>query len=361
MSSVYIIAEAGVNHNGNKAMAFELIDAAALAGANAVKFQTFKAESLVTKNAEMAVYQQQTTNSNDSQFEMLKRLELADETHYELIDYCDYRGIEFLSTAFDVDSLNFLVNDLNLKTLKIPSGEITNGPLLLEHAQTNCNLIISTGMATLGEIEEALGVLAFGLLNNEKSKTAPSKATFQESFYSGAGQQILKEKVTVLHCTTEYPAPLHDINLNAMITMRNAFGLKTGYSDHSTGITVPVAATAMGATLIEKHFTLDKTLQGPDHRASLEPDELSSMVSAIRVVEQVMGSRIKGPMSSELQNRAIARKSLVVSQEIQAGEIFTSNNITQKRPGTGISPMDYWDVLGSVSSQRYLEEDMIKK
>jgi 2,4-diacetamido-2,4,6-trideoxy-beta-L-gulose transferase len=361
MSSVYIIAEAGVNHNGNSEMAFQLVDAAALAGADAVKFQTFIAEKLVTKSVAKTDYQKQATDSDESQFAMLKRLELAHNTHHELIDHCEEKGIEFLSTAFDFESLDFLVNDLGLKTLKIPSGEITNGPLLLAHAQTGCNLILSTGMATLGEVEEALGVLAFGLLNGLNSSKLPSRAAFQLAFFSEAGQQVLKKNVTILHCTTEYPAPPQDINLNAMITMRKNFGLKTGYSDHSAGITVPIAAVAMGAILIEKHFTLDKTLAGPDHKASLEPDELTAMVSSIRTTEQVMGSGIKQPMLSELKNIPVVRRSLVASQSINEGNVLTRENMTVKRPGTGISPMDYWDLLGSVSHQSYSIDEVIVK
>ncbi len=356
-SRVYIIAEAGVNHNGNADMAFQLVDVAVAAGADAVKFQTFKTENVVTKSADKAKYQKQTTDSNESQFEMIKKLELSHEMHHKLIAYCREKGVEFLSTAFDSESLNFLTNELGLKTLKIPSGEITNGPLLLEHAQTGCNLILSTGMATLGEIEVALCVLAFGLINN--SKTKPSTATFQQAYFSTEGQKLLKERVTLLHCTTEYPAPLQDINLKAMHTMRTAFGLKTGYSDHSKGVTVPIAATAMGAILIEKHFTLDKTLPGPDHKASLEPDELIAMVQAIRTVEQVMGGGIKIPIPSELKNRPIARKSLVAAKNIKQGEEFTEVNIAIKRPGTGVSPMTYWEVLGTVAKSDILQDSVI--
>ena len=358
---IYVIAEAGVNHNGIKEMAFQLVDAAVSAGADAVKFQTFKAENLVTKNASKADYQKQVTDSDESQFAMLKRLELTYETHRELMAYCKLKDIEFLSTAFDFESLDFLVNDLGLQTLKVPSGEITNGPLLLAHAQTGCNLILSTGMATLEEVEEALGVLAFGFLNVNDSTISPSKSAFQTSYNSEAGKQILKERVTVLHCTTEYPAPPQEINLNAMNTMRNAFRLKTGYSDHSEGITVSIAAVAMGATLIEKHFTLDKMLAGPDHKASLEPDELTEMIKAIRIVEQVLGNGVKEPMPSELKNRAIARKSLVAAHKIQAGDVFTQENITIKRPGTGITPMNYWELLGTTSHQSYSEEEVIQK
>jgi len=361
MKPIYIIAEAGVNHNGSAELALKLVDVAVESGADAVKFQTFKAEKLVTKNATKADYQKQATGSDESQFAMLKRLELDHKIHHTLIAYCKKKNIEFLSTAFDFESLDFLVNDLGLTTLKIPSGEITNGPLLLAHAQTGCDLILSTGMATLGEVEEALGVLAFGLLNYNNSKIAPSRYAFQEAYFSDAGQCLLKDKLTLLHCTTEYPAPPNEINLNAIISMRNAFGLKTGYSDHSKGITVSIAAATVGATLIEKHFTTDKNLPGPDHMASLEPDELKGLVSAIRTVEKIMGNGIKGPTISELNNRPIARKSLIASQKIKAGEVFSLENVTVKRPGTGISPMEFWDLIGSVSSQSFPEDGVIKK
>jgi N-acetylneuraminate synthase len=347
MRPIYVVAEIGVNHNGNTDMAFQLIDAAIMAGANAVKLQTFKAESLVINNAVKAAYQMQTTDPEESQLAMLKRLELSRETHHELIAYCKEKEIGFLSTAFDVESLDFLVNDLGLRTLKISSGEITNAPLLFAYAQTGCDLILSTGMASLGEIEEALGVLAFGLMKGADTSLNPSRAAFQDAYLSSTGQQLLKKKVTVLHCTTEYPAPPEDINLNAMVTMRDTFGLKMGYSDHSDGIIVSIAAAVMGATLIEKHFTLDKSQLGPDHKASLEPEELTAMINAIRIVEKVMGSGVKGPMPSELKNRPIIRKSLIASQSIQAGEVFSEENLVVKRPGTGISPMEYWSILGT--------------
>ncbi len=353
MKPIYIIAEAGVNHNGSREMAFQLVDAAVQAGADAVKFQTFKAENLVTKSAQKASYQKQTTDGDESQFSMLKRLELTYEMHHELASYCQCqdKDIDFLSTAFDSESLNFLVKDIGLKNLKIPSGEITNGPLLLEHALTGCDLILSTGMATLGEVEDALGVLAFGLLNASNTQVDPSRVAFEEAFLSEEGRRLLKEKVTLLHCTTEYPAPMNEINLNAMLTMHNVFGLKVGYSDHSEGITIPTAATALGATLVEKHFTLDKSLPGPDHKASLNPDELKVMVDVIRTVEVAMGNGMKRPMPSELKNREIVRKSLVAAQEINEGETFTEENLVIKRPGNGISPMNYWDSLGGTATK----------
>ena len=352
---VFIIAEAGVNHNGDRNMAFQLVDAAVEADADAVKFQTFKAEGLVTKKADKAGYQKKTTSAEESQFDMLKRLELSKELHYELISYCTDKNIQFLSTAFDHESLDFLVMDLGLETLKIPSGEITNAPLLLAHAKTNKNLIVSTGMSTLGEIEKALSVLAFGLTGSGE----PGGKAFQAAYFSEKGQQALKEKVTLLHCTTEYPAPPSDINMKALMTMANAFGLGVGYSDHSEGIVVPIVAASMGASLIEKHFTLDKTLPGPDHKASLEPDELKHMVEAIRTVEKVLGDGRKGPKNTELGNRDIVRKSIVAAQKIEKGEVFTENNLAVKRPGTGRSPMQYWDLLGTKSLSSYAVDEVI--
>ena len=356
MKPALIIAEAGVNHNGSIEMALKLIDAAVSAGADVVKFQTFKAGNLVTKRAEKADYQKQMAESYESQYSMLKRLELSCEEHYELMDYCEQMGIEFLSTAFDPESLEFLVKDLCLKKLKIPSSEITNGPQLLTHALTGCDLILSTGMATMREIEEALGVLAFGFLNRNNDQVMPSRAAFQQAYLSEEGRHILLKKVTLLHCTAEYPAPMEEINLNAMITMQQVLGLEVGYSDHSKGITVATAATALGATIIEKHFTLDNNLHGPDHKASLEPNELTEMVKAIRSVEIAMGSDIKRPTLSELKNRVIARKSLVADREIEEGELFTKENLVSKRPGDGISPMFYWDYLEQKAEKR-LEKD----
>jgi len=361
VSKIHIIAEAGVNHNGSPEMAFQLVDAAVDAGADAVKFQTFKAENLVTKSADKAEYQKKTSGAGESQFAMLKRLELSHEMHHQLIEYCSSKGITFLSTAFDADSLHFLVDDLGLTSLKIPSGEITNGPLLLEHARTGCDLILSTGMATLGEVEEALGVIAYGLLASEGESDKPSREAFQQAYCSAQGQALLKEKVTVLHCTTEYPAPPEEINLKAMVTMQQAFGLKTGYSDHSEGITVPIAASAMGATLIEKHFTLNKSLPGPDHKASLEPDELTAMIKAIRIVEQSMGDGKKVPTLSELKNRQIARKSLVAVKDINLGEKLSEDNITAKRPGVGVSPMEYWDMIDKIAQSDIDQEGLINK
>lgn len=352
-----IIAEAGVNHNGDEKLAFQLVDKAVEAGADIVKFQTFKAKNLVTTQATQAEYQITNTGKEESQLAMLSRLELSYEAHHELVAYCKKLGIEFLSTAFDSESLEFLVNDLKLTRLKIPSGEITNAPLVLEHARTGCDLIVSTGMATLADIEAVLGVIAFGYTAAKDAK--PSVDAFQEAYFSAAGQQALKEKVTVLHCTTEYPAPLHDINLRAMDTLSAAFGLPVGYSDHSEGIIVPIAAVARGALIIEKHFTLDKNMDGPDHKASLEPAELKAMVQGIRAVELTLGDGIKGPRPSEIKNKAVARKSLVAARNIDAGSIIEQADIAIKRPGSGVSPYRYWEIQGLPASKSYQVGDLI--
>lgn len=357
MTNTLVIAEAGVNHNGDEQLAFELVDVACAAGADIVKFQTFKAGKLVSKHAKQADYQAANTGLVESQYDMLKRLELSHDMHHKLAAYCSKKGIEFLSTAFDLDSLEFLVNDLGLKRLKLPSGEITNAPLLLAHARSSCEIIISTGMASLADIELALGILAFGLTDNVNQK--PTAAEFREAYFSLEGQRALREKVTLLHCTTEYPAPPCDINLTAMDTLDMAFPCAVGYSDHSEGITVPIAAVARGACLLEKHFTLDRNLPGPDHLASLEPGELKAMIDGIRIVEQVLGDGIKGPRPSELKNIGIARKSLVVAAPIRKGDLFTEENLTVKRPGTGISPIDYWKFIGTVADKDYEVDEVI--
>jgi N-acetylneuraminate synthase len=352
-----IIAEAGVNHNGDEQLAFKLVDAAYQAGADIVKFQTFKAKSLVTENAMQADYQVTNTGKKETQLAMLSRLELSYDVHQKLVDYCNKLGIEFLSTAFDSVSLDFLVNELGLTRLKIPSGEITNAPLVLEHARTGCDLIISTGMATLADIEAVLGVVAFGY--TMPNDAIPSTDAFQDAYFSELGKKALKDKVTILHCTTEYPAPLVDINLRAMDTLLSAFGLPVGYSDHSEGVVVPIAAVARGAILIEKHFTLDKNMEGPDHKASLDPLELKSMVDGIRAVELTLGDGIKGPRPSEIKNKAAARKSIVAIRAIAAGTEITADDIAIKRPGNGISPYSYWKMLGKVAHVDYQAGDLI--
>ncbi|MBC3229575.1 N-acetylneuraminate synthase [Serratia fonticola] len=352
-----IIAEAGVNHNGNEELAFKLIDAAHDAGVDIVKFQTFKAKNLVTKNAKQAVYQQVNTGKSESQLAMLSRLELSYDAHHRLIKYCNSKGISFLSTAFDSESLEFLVNDLKLKKLKIPSGEITNAPFVLQHAKTGADIIVSTGMATLSEIERVLGVIAFGYIGSQEKK--PTEQAFQEAYFSAEGRKLLEDKVTILHCTTEYPAPFTEINLNVLNTLRHAFNLPIGYSDHSKGIAIPIAAVALGATVIEKHFTLDKSMEGPDHKASLNPDELKQMVISIREVESAMGNGLKGPTSSEVKNKNIARKSIVAIDKIQRGQSFTAQNIDIKRPGSGMSPYSWWTLMEKKATKDYQPGDNI--
>ena len=356
MNHTYIIAEAGVNHNGSIDMAKQLVDVAAHAGADAVKFQTFKAEMVVSKHAPKADYQKKTTVENESQLDMVRKLELGEAAHRVLIEYCRSKGIEFLSTPFDFGSIDLLIRKLDLPRIKIPSGEITNGPYLLHIARTGKPVILSTGMSTLSEIETALGILAFGYV---PSKEQPSLRRFRDTFCSEQGRTVLKEKVTLLHCTTEYPAPFEEVNLKAMATMHSAFGLPVGLSDHTPGIAVPVAAVALGAAVIEKHFTLDKNLPGPDHKASLEPDELKWMVSSIRHIEAALGSGQKVPTRSELKNRDIARKSLVTAKRIEAGELFSSENLTMKRPGTGVSPMRYWEFIGEKAKRNYDSDELI--
>jgi N-acetylneuraminate synthase len=354
-----IIAEAGVNHNGDEKLAFALVDAAKNAGADIVKFQTFKAKKLVTSSAKQAEYQVKNTGKQESQLAMLSRLELSYEAHHQLLKYCEKLDIEFLSTAFDTDSLKFLVDDLGLKRLKIPSGDLTNAPLVLEHAKTGCDLIVSTGMATLSEVEMVLGVIAFGYTAKQQEK--PSLEAFQVAYYSEKGQKALQDKVTILHCTTEYPAPMEDINLKAMDTLFHSFNLPVGYSDHSQGITIPIAAVARGAKIIEKHFTLDHNMEGPDHKASLEPDELTEMVSSIRKIEQALGDGIKGPRPSEIKNKAIARKSLVASKDILTGDCYSGDNVEIKRPGDGLSPYLYWSLLEKTANKPYQEGELLSE
>lgn len=356
VTKCYIIAEAGVNHNGSIDMAKQLIDVAAEAGADAVKFQTFKAEKSISKYAPKADYQKKTTAEKETQLDMVKKLELDEAAHYTLIEHSKSRNIEFLSTPFDFESIDLLARKLNLQHLKIPSGEITNGPYLLYIAQTGKQVILSTGMSTLGEVEAALGVLAFGYLDNQDK---PSLHNFQNAYCSDAGRKVLKEKVTLLHCTTEYPSPFEDVNLRVMATMQIAFGLPVGFSDHTSGIAVPIAAVALGASVIEKHFTLDRNLPGPDHKASLEPNELKLMVDSIRNIEVALGNGHKVPAASELKNRNIARKSLFAAMPVSKGEIFSESNLTMKRPGIGLSPMKYWELIGKKSKKDYDVDEII--
>jgi N,N'-diacetyllegionaminate synthase len=328
-----IIAEAGVNHNGDLSLAKHLIDAAATAGADLVKFQTFKADHIATSTAKKADYQRQTKDSTESQHAMLRRLELTEATHHKLIAHCATCNIGFFSTGFDIESVDLLVS-LGQECFKIPSGEINNLPYLRYIGQLGKTVILSTGMATLGEIEEAIDVL-------EQAGTP-------------------RAKLTVLHCTTEYPTTMTEVNLRAMQSIHAAFGVAVGYSDHTQGIEVAIAAVTMGATVIEKHFTLDRNLPGPDHAASLEPQELKAMVSAIRNIELAMGDGVKKPSHSEIKNIPIVRKSLVASQAIKAGVVFTAENITTKRPGTGISPMRWDEVLEKTAQRDFLADELIE-
>ena len=334
MKRTLIIAEAGVNHNGDIAKAKALIDKGAEAGVDFVKFQTFKAGNLVTKQAKRAAYQDKNTQDNDSQYEMLKKLELSETVHQELIDYCTKKGVQFLSTGFDFESLEFLAG-LGITIAKIPSGEITNLPYLRKVATLFPEVILSTGMATITEIKDAVKVLT--------------------------DNGVSKDKITILHCNTEYPTPMEDVNLKAMLHIQRELGVPVGYSDHTLGIEVPIAAVALGATVIEKHFTLDKTLPGPDHKASLEPEELKAMVMAIRNIEKAIGgSGLKEVSKSEAKNKPIARKSIVATKTIKKGDLFSAENLTVKRPGTGISPMQWDNVIGKTAKKDFEEDDLIE-
>ena len=328
--SVRIIAEAGVNHNGSLKMAKRLVDVAHECGADIIKFQTARLDSLVSDAAQMADYQKKNTGTEESQKEMLKRLLLSFEEFIELAEYCKEVGITFLSTPFDIESVHFLNNMQNI--WKVPSGEITNYPYLVEIAKTGKDVILSTGMADMNDIETAIRVLRD----------------------NGSGN------ITILHCTTEYPTPIQDVNLNAMKTLRDRFGCPVGYSDHTQGIEIDLAAAALGAVVIEKHFTLDRNLPGPDHKASLEPKELEAMVKGVRKIELAMGSSDKNPSASELKNREVARKSIVAKRAIKVGETLTEENLTTKRPGTGISPMKWLEVLGTKAIRDFEEDELIE-
>lgn len=333
MNKTFIIAEAGVNHNGSLELAFKLIDAAKKARADAVKFQSFKADNLVSTKADKAEYQKQTTDASESQYEMIKKLELSVDDHKKLIEYCNKVDIQFLSSPFDLESIEVL-NGLGLQLFKIPSGEIINLPYLKRIGKLNKQVILSTGMADLGEIEDALDILI------------------------ECGTDL--KNITVLHCNTEYPTPFEDVNLKAMLTIKNSFGVQVGYSDHTIGIEVPIAAVALGAKVIEKHFTIDRSMIGPDHKASLEPSELKQMVTAIRNIEVALGNGIKKSSPSELKNKPIARKSLIAIDSIKKGEKFTGENVGIKRPGNGISPMRWDEVIGKIARRDFQIDDLIE-
>jgi N,N'-diacetyllegionaminate synthase len=328
---VFVIAEAGVNHNGSIDLAKKLVDAAADAGADCVKFQTFITKNITTKNAVKADYQKQLTDAGESQYDMLSNLELSFDEFVDLSRYCKCKNIEFMSTAFDFTSIDFLAN-LKISTWKIPSGDITNLPFLIKIAKLNKPVILSTGMSTIEEIKTAVRVLKD----------------------NGAGE------LTVLHCTTEYPTSFYDVNLNAMRTIQEEIGERVGYSDHTQGIEVPIAAVALGGVVIEKHLTLDRSMEGPDHKASIEPSEFKAMVAAIRNIELALGNGVKQPVESEKKNMSVARKSLVANKNIKAGEIFTEENLTVKRPGDGISPMRWFEIIGKVASRDFEEDELIE-
>lgn len=331
--SVIIIAEAGVNHNGDLNIAHNLVDAAADAGADYVKFQLFKAKNLVTRIADKAEYQKKATGKSESQYEMIRRLELTKDCHVKLKEYCDHKKIGFLSSPFDLESIEFL-DSIDIDFFKIPSGEIVNMPYLRKIARCSRPVVLSTGMSTLKEIQEALGTL----IDNG----------------------ILREHITILHCNTEYPTPIKDVNLKAMNTIEKELGVRIGYSDHTKGMAVPIAAVALGARVIEKHFTLDKNMEGPDHKASMNPTELKQMIESIRTIESCLGDGIKCPSPSEIKNLKIARKSIVAAKKIKKGEEFTENNIIPKRPGNGISPMCWDEVIGQTAKKDFLEDELIE-
>ena len=331
--NVLIIGEAGVNHNGDLNIARKLIDVAVEAGVDMVKFQTFITEEGITGNAEKAKYQLSATDKKETQFEMLKKLELDREAHEELIRHCNHKGIRFLSTAFDHPSID-LLNELNIPLYKVPSGEITNLPYLRHIGRMGKPVILSTGMATLKEVEDAINVL--------RESGTP------------------KGEITVLHCNTSYPTPMEDVNLKGMLTIRDELEVKVGYSDHTLGIEIPIASVAMGASVIEKHFTLDRGMEGPDHKASLDPCELKAMVNAIRNIENALGDGVKRPSSSEIKNKSVARKSIVAARDILEGEIFTKEDLVVKRPGTGISPMKWDEIIGTIAQRDFSKDEAIE-
>jgi N-acetylneuraminate synthase len=355
--NVYIIAEAGVNHNGERDLAFALVEAAADAGADAVKFQTFNAKKLAAKSAPKAAYQNRNTDANESQLTMLQKLELSPDMHKELQSHANVLGIEFISTAFDVGSLGFLV-DLGIPFFKIPSGELTNGPLLWRFAKTGKPLVVSTGMATLSEVELGLAIIAHGL--TAQAEPAGLEAVWR-SWSDTAVRATLDGHVSLLHCTSQYPTPMAEVNLRAMDTLEDAFGLPVGYSDHTEGDLVAITAVARGAKIIEKHFTTDRTLAGPDHAASLEPVELKNMIEKIRGVEQVLGTARKAPMPNEWDSRQAARQQVVVAHDIPAGHVFTRQDLTTARCGHGLPAVKLWDMIGQTAARDYQSGQAIDK
>lgn len=354
---VYVIAEAGVNHNGRLGLAKKLVDVAAESRADCVKFQTFDADLLASSRAAKAPYQKRDSGKGESQAAMLRRLQLGRSAHRALRDHCLERGITFLSTPFDVASLRFLVEDLRVSRIKIASGEVTNAPLLLAAARTRRPIIVSTGMCTFEDIETALGIIAFGTAN---ARGTPRARAARQALRARSTRRHLAARVTLLQCTTAYPAPYRDMNLRVLPALAARFGVPVGLSDHSLGTEVAVAAVALGATVIEKHFTLDRSLPGPDHAASLEPSELVSLVRSIRNVELALGRAVKAPTPSERSNMRAARKSLVALRAIAKGALLTEINIGVKRPGDGVSPVRYWELLGTRATRDYAPDEPIR-
>ena len=357
MNKVRVIAEIGVNHNGREDLALELIDKAHESGADIVKFQSFKSENLVTKSAQKASYQLKNTKKTESQFQMLKNLELSQEVFMRLNKYSLEKGLEFISTAFDLDSLDFLVRTLNISELKVASGELTNAPLLLEHARTKRDIILSTGMANNQEIQKALNIIAFGYLS--ENDLDPDSKNLEQIINSVSAQKLLEQKVTLLHCTTRYPTPIEDTNLNSIDSLRDLFKLGIGFSDHTSSLIIPALAVIKGVTIIEKHFTLDNDLEGPDHKASLDPSQFKEMVINIREAESSLGNYEKKLTLEEDHNRSLGRRSIHVSQDIKKGDKFTKDNIISLRPGNGISTFRFWEILGKKAGKDYLSGDLV--
>jgi N-acetylneuraminate synthase len=355
--AVYVIAEAGVNHNGSPELARALVNVAAEAGADAVKFQSFRADDLVSQTAPRAAYQTHNLGGSETQLQMLRKLELSFDDQREVAEHARKAGIEFLSTPFDLASLEFLVRDIGVSRIKLGSGDLTNAPLLLAAARTGRDVILSSGMASLEETLTALGVLAFGYTAG--AGDPPTAAAFVGAWGSEAGRGAVTEHVTLLHCTSEYPTPPADVNLRAMDALREATGLRVGLSDHTEGIAISIAAAARGAVVIEKHFTLDRTMTGPDHRASIDPDDLKKLVRSVREVERALGTGVKAPVAGEFSTRTVARRSLVAGTAIRAGDVFSAENLLVKRPGTGVAPILYWEYLGRVATRDYVQDELI--
>ncbi|MBJ6359976.1 N-acetylneuraminate synthase [Paenibacillus sp. GCM10012307] len=355
---VTIIAEIGVNHNGSLQLAKQLVEVAADAGADAVKLQTFRADRLVSRQAAKAEYQRQTTDAGETQYDMLRRLELSVIDHEALLRQCRELNIELLSTPFDLESADMLTRHLGLGAIKVSSGDATNAPLLVQLGRSGKPVLLSTGMCTLADVEEALSALAFGYTRPIASR--PSRETFRHAYLSAVGRQALAERVTLLHATTEYPAPYDSINLQAMDTLSAAFGLPVGLSDHTEGIAVAIAAAARGAAVIEKHLTLDCGMEGPDHQASLAPAAFRELVRSVRQVEASLGSSLKIPAPQESENAKLVRRSLIAAQDIDEGEVLTEDHLAVKRPGGGLSPFAYWELLGTRSKRAYRKDELLE-